>query len=1169
MLQINAPGLAVLLILIGVFFYLIVFLLRKFAPSIQASAADVAAFGEEELLPDHTNAVLLVAAGGKIHRINPRARQIFNLQEGETPHLERLARKVRPGNALLKLCAAEGQARFVLEGRLVEGTSYRVGLAKSPVTVVSLRYPQIASGLTEMGGFNAQTLQTFTELAQAMAANLDLGATLQAVLENVEKLVPADFMEVTLWDAESGVFIPYRFMGLPGVERKLELAEERYTPYQGFSGHLYHERKALLIPDILENQAVLPAAEHLLVPVRAYLGLPLLAGNEFIGTLELGSMAPNAFRPEDRDLVQLLSGQAAIAIHNARLYQAEQKRTAELSGLAQLTQAFGSVRDPGSLFARLVDSIAPLVDVEILGFLLYNEVQRVLEGRIPFHGLPEPFVDLYRTQVSSGSFAEKMLLNQDVLITENAAADDAWTGLGMAHLAQAASLHETVLIPLSVGGHMLGYLQASNHRTGPMPFSQAELHLLMIVANQAASIIENANLVQQSRQRAQRAEALRRITSLASSAANLDEILLYAILELGRLLHADAGAVFILDQERGELKLHSPSIYHHPAAFPLPPELPESLTFMLVGDAQFPFTVTGSQRVLILGGREQENKPVIPFYKEAMAQWGVEALIGVPLVVRNEGIGELWFASRTADFFEQGDAQLVSTAAGQLAGVAEQSFLRGQTDESLRRRVDQLTAITRISRELSTSLNLNYLLNLVYDEALRTTHADCGSILLFDLESGAGAHTPIRFYVGDAPEQERSLIEQQVLVQDAPVLVSDFARSDYPAPHLGIQSALIVPISHQRRIAGLICLHGKSSQQFDQTSVEISQSLAVQAAVALNNALAYEEQARRSALLNRELETLSQLIQVSRVLKPDQSLRQSLSIIAAAIQTTTTFQVVVISICDPETQVLSRLVGVGLSSELWAELYTHTQSWSSIQQLLQNEFKVGEAFYIPADKHVTIPADVHVVSVLDDPIEETADAWHSDDMLLIPVYDSNHVPVGLISVDAPQDNRRPDRPTFQALEAFAAQAGLVIESHSRTDQLRLRLEALERDKYHLEYSTSQAQKNLPVMLHKELEQTIALRSLNQRMERIRASLEIAAQANRQESEAGVLHTLAMEMLTRFAMQFALIAEQTASGLRLVEVVGSFPPAANPEALFGQRNPLRQMLQPAAGKPAAE
>jgi GAF domain-containing protein len=144
------------------------------------------------------------------------------------------------------------------------------------------------------------------------------------------------------------------------------------------------------------------------------------------------------------------------------------------------------------LFSRLVDSIAPLVEVDIIGFLLYNDAHRVLEAQRPFHGLPDQFVELYRTQVLSGSPTEKMLLDQDVLITENASEDEKWVALGIDHLARAASMRETVLVPLTTGGHMLGYLQASNHTAGHMPFSQAELHLLMIIANQTASIIENA-----------------------------------------------------------------------------------------------------------------------------------------------------------------------------------------------------------------------------------------------------------------------------------------------------------------------------------------------------------------------------------------------------------------------------------------------------------------------------------------------------------------------------------------------------------------------------------------------------------------------------------------------------------------------------------------------------
>ncbi len=1152
-------GFALLIAAIGILFFLIVYLALGFVRRARPALQIAAPVGGDDLLSEHGDGVVVVEVGGRIRSINARARQFFRLQEGEVPNLERLARKVRPNDSLLKLCAAEGQTRFVLDGRLVEGTSYLVTNGSQSTAVLSLRYPEITNGLVGINGaISTQSLQTFNQLAQAMAISLDLNDTLQAVLENVEKLLPAEFMEVTLWDQESQSFIPYHFAGLPGVDRKLELSSERYLAGDSLTGYLFDQRTPLLAADLNEREDLREIVQRMRIPTRAYLGIPLIVGSECIGTLELGSMSTGAFREEDLDLLRLLSGQAAIAIHNALLFQMEQRRTAELTGLAQLAQAFSSVRDPGGLFAKLVESIAPLLPVDILGFLVYNENQHLLEARVPFHGLPDQFVEIYRINVLPGSHAEKTLLDQDVLITENASEDEKWVQMGMDHLAQAASLRETVLVPLSTGGHMLGYLQASNHTSGQTPFSQAELHLLMIVANQTASIIENAALVVQSRQRAQRAETLRRITSLASSAANLDEILQFSVQELARILRADVGAIFLVDQDRGSLVLHQSSLYGSM------PEQSERITRLVTDDPQFHFTVSGTQHPLTSGSITKSGRAIVPFYQSILAAWNVESVIAVPLVVRSEGIGELWFGSHAVEFFDQGDTQVVATAAGQLAGVVEQSSLRSQTDESLRRRVDQMTAITRISRELSTSLDLNYLLNLVYDEALRTTGADCGTILLFDLDGSHYSNQPsVRFFVGDMPDGRLSPAEQLVLERDQPLDVPDFARSEFQPPHPGVQSALIVPISHQHQTAGLICLHGKALGQFDQTTIEISQSLAVQAAVALNNALAYEDQTRRSMLLKRELETLSRLIQVARVLKPSQSLPQALTTIAQAIQQATPFQTVLISVYEPESEALRRLVGVGLTPELWEDLRSRTQPWNGLTRLMHPDYRIGGAYYIPENKTPAIPQDVHVVSVLPSMDIKSEDAWQQHDMLLIPLFDAAENPLGLISVDAPADNRKPDKPTFEALEVFAAQASIIIESHLRATRLDSQLEESERERTRLQASKDLAQTNLPVMLHKELEQSIALHTLNERIDRIRASLEIAAMANRQQSESAVLRTLASEMLTRFAMQVALVAEHTPAGLRLLEVIGNFPVGTNPEALFGQRNPLRHLLQQAA------
>ncbi len=60
--------------------------------------------------------------------------------------------------------------------------------------------------------------------------------------------------------------------------------------------------------------------------------------------------------------------------------------------------------------------------------------------------------------------------------------------------------------------------------------------------------------------------------------------------------------------------------------------------------------------------------------------------------------------------------------------------------------------------------------------------------------------------------------------------------------------------------------------------------------------------------------------------------------------------------------------------------------------------------------------------------------------------------------------------------------------------------------------------------------------------------------------SSTLLALGREMLTQLGMSVALIAEETPDGPRLLQVLGSVPKATNPEALFGQRNPLRMILQ---------
>ncbi|MFC9687305.1 diguanylate cyclase domain-containing protein [Kribbella sp. NPDC056951] len=96
--------------------------------------------------------------------------------------------------------------------------------------------------------------------------------------------------------------------------------------------------------------------------------------------------------------------------------------------------------------------------------------------------------------------------------------------------------------------------------------------------------------------------------------------------------------------------------------------------------------------------------------------------------------------------------------------------------------------------------------------------------------------------------------------------------------------------------------------------------------------------------------------------------------------------------------------------------------------------------------HERLPEGDVVGWVPDVPMASGPDAWHPLDALFAPLYSSENELVGMLSVDLPEDQRRPGPIHRELLEIFATQAGLAIDKARLTDQLlaeKSRLEASE------------------------------------------------------------------------------------------------------------------------------
>jgi PAS domain S-box-containing protein len=1150
MLEGQPFALGIGLLIFGLVFVLLVWSVLRIVPRVRPAQIQPTQYALSRIQA-HDDAVLVIQAGGRIAYVNEAAREIFDLAEGEQPSLDRIGRRVRPGEVFLEICAAQGQARFSINGSLVDAASYPLpGPVPSILLVIRPAKSTLSVGSEE--GLSQSALKTVAEFGQAVTSNLSLEATIQSILTHVEQLVASDFLSLKVWDAGLEKFIPYRMSGSDGVSRKV--AGGLDNQFGDYDQYILAEKRELVIKNTrLASEGRFDLSGGAVPPMGSYIGLPLETGGQQVGVLEVGVIPTGGFSTDDVNLLKMISGQAAVAIRNARLYEIQENWTSQLLGLTKLSQSVGSLRVSADLFARLIEGLSPLFNVNMLGLLLYDEQRRSLEGQPPFCGLSRQFVDIYKSVIPPGGEAESLLTSQEVLSTADASSDPVWADLGLQNMAQAASMRDTILAPLVSTGRFLGYLQLSNHKQDHALLNSDELQLLSLVANQVASIVDNALLVQQARQRNQRSEAMRRLASLVSSSATLDEILNFAIQESSQLLRANVAALFLLDQQDGSMRVHVGSVYGV--------NLPDfdSLSRINIKPAVFHETVAGSQRAFVSGSLTKDRR-VLPLYRVFVRQLEVESCIVIPLIVRGQGIGELMFGAKGTDVFSNYDLQAATIIGSQLAIAIENARYAGHSSENLQVQTEQLVHVSRISRALNATKDIDELLQLIYNESLNIAQADCGSVLIFEKDDSTETPRPasVSIHFGHSKMEDLLWQKTSISLTHEPVLLDAF-EEDGAGPHAGIQSVWLIPIVYQSETFGLIELHFKKSPPEDKALVDTLRTLSIQAAISLSNAFRDQEQRQRIEALSSRSEALETLFEVSHTLGVDQPLARSLQMVAQAIQRTTPFEVILISLYDSETGFLNRTSAVGISEETFSTLQAHRQPWSSLDQLLKPEFEHGSLYFIPHDRAPIVSSDVQLLTVMDS-ASEAPNSWHPDDLLLVPVLDTDNKPLGLLSVDAPRDGKRPDPATLETLEIFASQIQVAINSSLRfsglSDEIRTLSKEVQRQKSLVGFS----QRNLPVLLNKDIDQTLSINYLSQRARHIRAGLNLTESISRQIDLNSALLTLGQQILFSFDMSISLVAKDSPEGPQIVHLLGNLPRGVNPDAMFGQRNPLRSCLQ---------
>ena len=987
-------------------------------PRLRATAQATVAMPAEAPLD---TGVVVAERGGRVVFANARARQFYGLN-GELPTLGQLVRQTEPHDPFLELFASEGQAEVSVGSRRLQASSLRLPFSAGvPEQYVVMLRDTTALETAALGpaGPNAQPVQILAEINRAIAESLDPDATCAIVLDQVGRLYSFQMAEINLWDEAAQLLRPAQHAGDADYGRKLARAGGAYQLGEGYSGWLARHRRPLVVGSATSFTEARPKLAGPDFPFESYVGVPMMAGDDFVGTLELASYAIDTYPADAAEWLGLIGAQAAVAIRNGQKYAEQQRQVSELSGVAEITRSLEAAGDPQDLLARLTAEIGRYMGVQQVAYLAHHPAARSLESQAPMHGLPDIVTEILRIELRPGSRALEVWEADQPLVSQEAATDSVWDELGLRQFVETSGTRTLMLVPVNSAGRRLGLLLAANKLAGG-GFAPEDVRLLTILAGQAAAVLDNARLVREAELRAVEADGLRAIAAATAANPSLDAALHEAMEHAARLLHFDLGMVTLVDDARGELVPHPASVIGGPPA-------EASAIRLRTDDPLFAVSVTRTRRPFRTGSAARDRR-IVGGYRQLVERFQVNSAMVAPLVAADRSIGEIIVGTQREHAFSAADSQLLMTIAAQLAAAIERARLYAATDQSLQRRVDQLTALTRVSREINQTLQLDRILRLVHEEAVYAARATCGTIVLLD---AAAVPPAVALRLGDeALGQQLTPLETEVARGDVyRHRVRDLEDSSPNAPHAGVRAALVVPIIAQAQVVGLIHLHSDQPEGFDDAAEEAALTLAAQAAIAIENARRFEDQIKRGDLLRRRADQLGQLFQISRSVRSDLPLAGNLETIAFGLQEAVGYNVVIISVLEPHFQRLHRTAATGLPLAVFREIRRVRMAWEDVARLFKREYQISQSFFLPADRASALRSSLDALLVHYSPSENIGvDAWQPDDILLVPLRASGDEPVGLLTVHNPRDGRRPDRNTIEVIEIFANQAAQAIEN---------------------------------------------------------------------------------------------------------------------------------------------
>ena len=333
-------------------------------------------------------------------------------------------------------------------------------------------------------------LALINEVGQAATSILNLDAMLRTVVQAIRRSFTFHSVSIHLYNPDKQI-IELRAIITSNAQHQQVASKSlvRHKLRQGLIGWAAATNKTILANDVARDPRYIFDSGNR--EVRAELCIPIALGTKIIGVLDLQSMQLEAFDRYQVSALETLADQLAIAIENARLYDAIHQRVSELKSLNEIGQAINSTLDLQKILEVITSHTTRLMDVAAASVALRDDETNEIcfaaasgEGAEVMPGLRMPL-----GQGVAGWVAEQgeAVIVQDVYADQRFFADvDKQSGF---------TTKSILCVPLQTKGHTIGAIEVMNKRVGV--FNKEDQSLLQALAASAATAIENARLYEE------------------------------------------------------------------------------------------------------------------------------------------------------------------------------------------------------------------------------------------------------------------------------------------------------------------------------------------------------------------------------------------------------------------------------------------------------------------------------------------------------------------------------------------------------------------------------------------------------------------------------------------------------------------------------------------------